>query len=144
MTNCGLKLIGMGWFYMKKYENFCKALANLNEGAELEEPYTVVEQTGIVGLFEICFEQAWKLMKEVLEMHGRFEERVGSPRAIIKIAYQCGMIDDCDSWLELLESRNFLAHTYSDEQALQVIGKLKSDYLTLFENLKSALETKWL
>lgn len=116
----------------------------MNEGAKLKEPYTVVEQTGIAGLFGICFEQAWKLMKEVLEEHGRFEERIGSPRAIIKIAYQCGMIHNCNGWLDLLESRNLLAHTYSDEQALCVIGKIKSDYLALFKELKAELEKKWL
>lgn len=38
---------------MKKYENFCRALANLKVGLELETPYTVVEQTSIVGLFTI-------------------------------------------------------------------------------------------
>lgn len=129
---------------MKKYDNFCKALANLSEGTKLEEPYTIVEQTGIAALFGICFEQAWKLMKEVLEEHGRFEEKIGSPRAIIKIAYQCGMLDYCEGWLELLESRNLLAHTYSDEQALYVIGKIKSDYLALFEELKTELEKEWL
>lgn len=129
---------------MKKYDNFCKALANLNEGSKLEEPYTVVEQTGIAGLFGICFEQAWKLMKEVLEEHGRFEEKIGSPRAIIKIAYQCGMVSDGEGWLELLESRNLLAHTYSEEQALLVIRRIKSDYLALFEGLKTELEKKWL
>lgn len=129
---------------MKKFENFCKALNNLSEGAALNEPYTIVEQTGIVGLFEICFEQAWKLMKQVLEEHGRFEEKIGSPRAIIKVAYQCGMINDCEAWLELLESRNILAHTYSDEQALNVIRKLKSDYIILFEKLKKELDERWL
>ncbi|MCD8069861.1 MAG: nucleotidyltransferase substrate binding protein [Akkermansiaceae bacterium] len=108
---------------MKKYDNFCKAIANLRVGTELNEPYSIVEQTGIVGLFEICFEQAWKLMKAVLEEHGRFEEKIGSPRAIIKTAYQCGMISDCEGWLELLESRNIPAHTYSDEQALHIIKK---------------------
>lgn len=60
---------------MRKYDNFCKAIKNLNEGLKIEEPYTIVEQTGIVGLFEICFEQSWKLMKEILEKHGRFEEK---------------------------------------------------------------------
>ena len=129
---------------MKKYDNFCKAFSNLKEGSLLEEPYTIVEQTGIVGLFEICFEQSWKLMKELLEEHGRFEERIGSPRAIIKIAYQCGMINDCEGWLELLESRNILAHTYSDEQAIYVIRKLKSDYIFLFETLKNAIDSHWL
>lgn len=129
---------------MKKYDNFCKALANLKVGSQLSEPYTVVEQTGIVRLFEICFEQSWKLMKELLEEHGRFEERIGSPKAIIKIAYQCGMINDCEGWLELLESRNILAHIYSDEQALYVIRKLKTDYIALFETLKNEIDSRWL
>ena len=50
---------------MKKYENFCKALTNLHEGMTLTEPYTVVEQTGIVGLFGICFEQALSVITVV-------------------------------------------------------------------------------
>lgn len=129
---------------MRKYDNFCKALSNLQEGLKLDEPYTVVEQTGIVGLFEICFEQSWKLMKAVLEEHGRFEEKIGSPRAIIKIAFQCDMIKDEEKWLELLESRNILAHTYSDEDALQVIRKLKTDYFGAFLALKSEIDDNWL
>lgn len=130
---------------MKKYENFCRSLLNLKEGAELNEPYTVVEQTGIAALFEICFEQSWKLMKAILEEHGRYDEKIGSPRAIIKLAYQCGMITDCEGWLELLEARNILAHTYSNEQALNIIRKLKTDYIPLFEALKTEIDTKdWL
>ena len=124
---------------MKKYDNFCKALANLKEGSKLEEPYTIVEQTGIVGLFEICFEQSCKLMKDVLEDHGRCENKIGSPRAIIKIAYQCGMIDQCENWFKLLESRNILSRTYSDEQSLAVIRRIKSDYISAFEELKVKL-----
>jgi len=129
---------------MKKYENFCKALSNLQEGLKLNEPYSVVEQTGIVGLFEICFEQSWKLMKAVLEEHGRFEDKIGSPRAIIKIAYQCNMIKDGEKWLELLESRNILAHTYSDAEAVEIIRKLKTDYFGLFEELRNEITERWI
>jgi len=129
---------------MKKYDNFCKALNNLKEGAKLQEPYTIVEQTGIVGLFEICFEQSWKLMKEMLEEHGMLVDRIGSPKAVIKIAYQCAMIDDEEGWLALLEARNILAHTYSDEEALSVIRKLKFGYVDLFEQLKEELDSRWL
>ena len=130
---------------MKKYENFSRALANLKEGAETKEPYTIVEQTGIAALFEICFEQSWKLMKLIIEEHGRYDEKVGSPRAIIKIAYQCGMIDNCEGWLELLEARKILAHTYSDEQALAVIRRLKPEFIPLFDALKTEIDKRnWL
>lgn len=132
-----------GWSFMKKYDNFARALSNLHEGARLEPPYTVVEQTGITALFEICFEQSWKLMKAVLEYNGRTESRTGSPRGIIKLSYQCGMINDEENWLALLETRNILAHTYSEEDALDAIDRIKNSYLSLFDELKRVIDEEW-
>ena len=128
---------------MKKYENFSKALSNLHEGVLLEEPYTVVEQAGIIGLFFICFEQSWKLIKDILEKHGRFDGNIGSPRAIIKIAFQCHMIDDGGLWLEILEARNILAHTYSDEQSITIIRRLKEKYIIAFDRLQAVILEAW-
>ena len=51
---------------MKKYENFCNALCNLKDIYDYEEPYGNVELTGLVGLFEVCFEQAQKLWQKEL------------------------------------------------------------------------------
>ena len=50
---------------MKKYENFCASLKNMKEIYTYEEPYNTVVLTGLVGLYEICFEQSWKMMKEM-------------------------------------------------------------------------------
>ena len=55
---------------MRKYENFCNALSNMKDIYNYEEPYDNVVITGLVGLYEICFEQSWKMMKEILEIHG--------------------------------------------------------------------------
>ena len=55
---------------MKKYENFCQALTNMKEIYNYEEPYDTVVLTGLVGLYELCFEQSWKAMKEVMEENG--------------------------------------------------------------------------
>ena len=77
---------------MKKYENFCASFANLNDIFSYEEPYNNVVLTGLVALYEICFEQSWKMMKELLEDSGVAEGRTGSPRQILKAAYQAGMI----------------------------------------------------
>lgn len=49
---------------MKKYENFCSSLENMKEIYNYTEPYDNVVLTGLVGLYEICFEQSWKMMKE--------------------------------------------------------------------------------
>ena len=129
---------------MKKYDYFSKALNNLNEGIKTEEPYSILEQTGIVALFEICFEQTWKLMKEILERHGLIINKIASPRSVIKIAYQCNMIPDEQNWLELLETRNILAHTYDNEKALETIKKIKNQYIELFFELKREIDDRWL
>ena len=49
---------------MRKYENFCNALSNMKDIYNYEEPYDNVVLTGLVGLYEICFEQSWKMMKD--------------------------------------------------------------------------------
>lgn len=43
---------------MKKYDNFCRALHNLKEIESRQPPYDTITQTGMVSLFEICFEQS--------------------------------------------------------------------------------------
>lgn len=129
---------------MKKYENFCKAFANLKSCLEISQPYSIAEQAGITGLFAICFEQSWKLMKEILEYHGYFAQQTGSPRIIIKSAYQCGMINNEKSWIDILETRNTLAHIYDEEKALVAIQKILSEYIPAFEELKQSVEENWL
>ena len=54
---------------MRKYENFCNALSNMEDIYNYEEPYDNVVITGLVGLYEICFEQSWKMMKEIYADH---------------------------------------------------------------------------
>ena len=85
---------------MKNMIIFSRALHNLKEIESRQPPYDTITQTGMVSLFEICFEQSWKAMKEVLEYSGYSEHRIGSPRAIIKMAYQAGMIQDEDVWVD--------------------------------------------
>ncbi len=129
---------------MKKYENFSKSLTNLESCRQLSKPYSIAEQTGIIGLFAICFEQSWKLMKEILEYHGYFTQKTGSPRMIIKSAYQCGMITDENGWLELLNSRNILSHTYDEKKALETIKEILDKYIPVFEELKQTIDENWL
>jgi hypothetical protein len=72
---------------MKKFDNFCKALSNLQVLRDTEEPYDILTMTGGVALFEICFEQAWKTMKDILADQGYSAAQTGSPKQILKLAY---------------------------------------------------------
>ncbi len=128
---------------MKKYENFCRALNNLKDINDYEEPYTNVILTGLVALYEICFEQSWKMMKEKLEECGYNESATGSPRTILKTAYKAGMIKDEQLWLEALVARNNVAHAYNEEIAMDIIKQSREKFLDMFDELKREIEQNW-
>lgn len=127
---------------MKKYENFCKALENLQDIYQYDEPYNNVILSGLVALYEICFEQAWKAMKEVMVSEGVREVETGSPKMIIKSAYEFGIITDEDAWLAALVSRNNVAHSYNQAIALDIVRETKERYVGLFLELKKALKER--
>ena len=126
--SCDSLLCGKGRFYMKKYENFCSALCNMKEIYKYDPPYDTVILTGLVGLFEVCFEQSWKMMKEILESHGYEEGATGSPKIILKTAYKAGMIKDEELWL----------------RALGIVMRAKESFYDMFCELKKEIDKNWL
>ncbi len=128
---------------MKKYDNFCAALKNLKDIYDYEAPYTNVVLTGLVALYEICFEQSWKLMKDRLIEYGYPEGVTGSPKTILKTAYQAGMIRDEELWLRALQTRNNVAHAYNVEVALDIVKQTKEIFYEMFMELKKEIEDKW-
>lgn len=128
---------------MKKYENFCNALTNLKDIYNYEEPYNNVVLTGLVELYEICFEQSWKMLKERLTEYGYSESATGSPRTILKTAYKAGMIKDEQIWLNALQARNNVSHAYNEAVALDIIRQTKDDFYNMFKSLKHEIESNW-
>ena len=129
---------------MKKYENFCNAFENLKDIYDYNEPYTNVEMSGLVALYEICFEQSQKAMKEILEQQGFAEERTGSPKIVLKTAFAAGMIGNEELWMQALVAHNNVAHSYNKKIALDIINQTKSQFYKMFETLKQEIDMKWL
>lgn len=128
---------------MKRFENFCRALENL-ETWSVQENYSLLESTGLIAMFEICFEQTWKVLKEILEDEGYRESATGSPRQILKLAYSAGILSDEEVWLEILQDRNILSHVYDSSKAKITIQKIKEKYLAAFKNLRTNIEENFL
>lgn len=129
---------------MKKYENFCSSLENMKDIYNYEEPYDNVVLTGLVGLYEITFEQSWKMMKEILQNHGYEEGATGSPKIILKTAYKAGMIKDEELWLRALQARNNVTHSYNQKIALGIVHEAKNEFYKMFVELKEEVENGWL
>ena len=65
--------------------------------------------------FESTYELLWKTLKPHLEeIHG---VRAVSPRQVFKEAFSLDLINNESAFLEMIEARNLIAHSYNENQA---------------------------
>lgn len=127
---------------MKRYEerkqDLNKAIDRLKEALEIEENEIVID--GAIHRFEFTFELAWKTMKDYLEYIGIIQG-IGSPREIIKTAYENGIIEDGDNWIKMMLARNSLAHLYDEEKSREIYIEIKEVYFKLLQELNYKFST---
>ena len=75
---------------------------------------TDLEKQGLIQSFEYTFELAWKTLKDYLEANSVDAQ---FPRDVIKKGFQYTILDDGDIWIDMLEKRNLMAHTYDETNA---------------------------
>jgi nucleotidyltransferase substrate binding protein (TIGR01987 family) len=85
-----------------------------------------------------------KAMKEILENNGFSESATGSPKIILKTAFQSGMIKDEELWLKALQERNNVTHSYNQNIAYGIVRQAKAEFYQMFCDLKAELEENWL
>ena len=124
--------------WMQRFENLERANLQLTRACDLEE-LSELELTGLIKSFEITFELAWKTLKDLLYYEG-FE--VGSPRAAIRKAFEAGILADSRLWLEALESRNLMSHTYDAAKAKEAERLIKDVYAPMLDGLVNVLHER--
>jgi nucleotidyltransferase substrate binding protein (TIGR01987 family) len=88
----------------------------------------------VIQRFEYTWELAWKLMKDYLSYEGVVLDRL-TPAAVIRAAFEAGLITPADIWMSALDARNKMAHVYDIKKFEDVIGKIHDQYMGLFEQL---------
>ncbi|MDY2630124.1 MAG: nucleotidyltransferase substrate binding protein [Clostridium sp.] len=122
--------------WKQRFSNFKKASSQLSEFIEKGE-LNKFEVQGLIQCFEYTFELAWKTMKDYLEFEGY---EVKSPRSTIQTAFQNQLITEGHIWIDALEKRNLMAHTYDEEVAKQAEKLIKSEYYPVIRKLLEKLE----
>lgn len=89
-------------------------------------------------------QQSWKMMKEILEIHGFAEGATDSPKMILKTAYKAGMIKDEELWLSALQERNNVTHSYNRKIAMGIITQAKQKFYKMFCELKEEIDRNWI
>lgn len=124
--------------WIQRFDNYGRALQTLRNAAELaaQRPLSELEQQGLIQGFEFTHELAWNLLKDFLEAQG-IAGLIGS-RDAIRTAFKNGLLEDGETWMEMIKARNLSSHTYQQDLA----QRIATDILTRFYPAFVALELK--
>lgn len=125
--------------WKQRFTNFDKALGQLQKFIA-KENLNELEEQGLIQCFEYTYELAWNLLKDYLEFMG-FQDVNGSRTAIMK-AFNIGIIEDGEGWMEMFKDRNKSSHTYNEATVKEIVAHIYNLSFDLFLKLKDYFELK--
>ncbi len=111
---------------MESYESFKKAYLKLKEFIETDEQ-TEKDRAAIIHAYEYTFELWWKTLQRYLQDYETVTEF--GPGATIRNAFQFGIIDEGQEYMDLLRDRNLIAHTYKENVAIEIHDRIVEKHI---------------
>jgi len=140
--------------WQQRFSNYNRALAKLREAVdkinlelddedlddeEVEVSLSDLEKEGLIQRFNYSHELAWNVMKDYLEYQGN--SNISGSRDATREAFRINLIENGETWMEMITSRNLTIHTYNEEIAEEVFQKIVLAYFPLFLDFQEKMET---
>ena len=100
---------------------------------------TDLEKQGVIQGFEFTFEMAWNVMKDYLEEQG-ITGIIGSKNAI-RHAFNKGIVEDGQIWMDMIKDRNLAAHVYDEKTAEDLFAAIINTYYNQFNVLMEKMNS---
>jgi nucleotidyltransferase substrate binding protein (TIGR01987 family) len=125
--------------WQQRFENFDRALSLLKDALSRgPSALNQLEKEGAVQRFEYTLELAWKTVKDYLEQSGVVLSAV-TPRQVIKDAFAARILDDGQTWIDMIDHRNLLSHTYDAAKFEEAVEAIHGRYLAAFAQVRDLL-----
>lgn len=62
-----------------------------------------------------------------------------SPKMVLKEAFKNKYVDDIELWLEMINDRNLLSHTYDSDVIMEIVPDIQKKYTPLLSALYNSL-----
>lgn len=124
--------------WQQRFQNFERAMMQLKNAKEKKD-LSDLEKAGLIQIYEFTFELAWKTLKDFLE-----EKKVDVkfPRDTIKEAFAFELIQNGDVWMDMLEKRNLMSHTYDQQNAELAYSLIVNDFYIELNNAYLTLKNE--
>lgn len=112
--------------WKQRFQNFEKAILYLQESL-VRKDLSSLEKAGIIQVYEFTFELAWKTVKDYLEEK---DVEVKFPRDTIKEGFKYELLENGEVWLDMLQKRNLMSHTYNETNAELAYNLIVHEYFS--------------
>jgi len=124
--------------WIQRFNHFKKALNQLTKFIE-KGKLNELEQQGVIQSFEYTYELAWNTLKDFFEHQG--ETGIYGSRDAFRLAFKRGLIEDGETWMDMIESRALTTHTYNEDVAKAIADKIFNRYFSEFQTLRTKMES---
>ena len=122
--------------WKQRFKNFEGALQNLKESIA-QKQHSDLEKAGVIQYYEFTFELGWKTIKDYLEER---EVIAQFPRDVIREGFSYNIIRDGDVWLDMLQKRNLMSHTYTKRNAALAFSLIIDSFIFELEDVYATLK----
>ena len=123
--------------WQNRFSGYKKAFALLSEFINKKE-LSKIQRLGLIKAFELTFDLAWNAIKDYYQYQG-ITEILGS-RDAFRTAFKQGLIEDGETWMNMIESRNQTNNTYNESVASAIAQDIINNYYARFKELEAKLE----
>ena len=124
--------------WIQRFNHFKKALNQLTKFIE-KGKLNELEQQGVIQSFEYTYELAWNTLKDFFEHQG--ETGIHGSRDAFRLAFKRELIEDGETWMDMIESRALTTHAYNEDVAKAIADKIFNRYFSEFQTLRTKMES---
>ncbi len=123
--------------WIQRFHNYSKALGQLSKFIEKKE-LNELEKQGLIQAFEYTYELAWNTIKDFFENQG--ETGIHGSRDAFRLAFRRGLVENGQTWMDMIKSRSLTTHTYNQEVADAIADAIFNTYYTEFARLEKTFQ----
>lgn len=119
--------------WRQRLQSFRKAFGQLSDGSAVasRRELSKLEQQGLIKAFEFTHELAWNTLKDFLESRGTVN--LYGSRDATREGFATGLIEQGETWMDMIQSRNRTSHTYNEDTANEIATAILTRYVQEFE-----------
>jgi nucleotidyltransferase substrate binding protein (TIGR01987 family) len=127
--------------WRQRLESLQRVLGQLQTALEAlaADPDNEVIGMAVIKAYEFSFELSWKTLKDLLS-HGGIDALL--PREVLRQAFAAGLLADGQVWIDMLEQRNLMAHTYDLARARFARTLIRDRFAQALQALAKDLERR--